>query len=187
MIVGIVTAEATYPNYSVSQNLISDLGRASTLSDLLQHPAAVIFDSVMVVGGAVMIAGAYTLYRTAGKISISSALPFLLILAGIGAMGIGIFNESFGDIHGLFTVLNIITWGLAAIVAFTQLRSPFRYLSVILGIFVLANFVLFHLGPTVAVLGNGGAERWMVYPLMLWLTGFGGYLMGTSSEASLRS
>ncbi len=27
-------------------------------------------------------------------------------------------------------------------------------------------------------MGSGGVERWVVYPLLLWLTGFGGYLLG---------
>jgi len=31
-------------------------------------------------------------------------------------------------------------------------------------------------GP-VARLGEGGIERWMVYPVVLWLVAFGGYLL----------
>ncbi|MGA7075380.1 MAG: hypothetical protein WBZ42_02365 [Halobacteriota archaeon] len=34
--------------------------------------------------------------------------------------------------------------------------------------------------PVFAVIGNGGAERWIVYPSVLWVTGFGGYLIGNS-------
>ena len=28
-----------------------------------------------------------------------------------------------------------------------------------------------------AFIGDGGTERWVAYPILLWLTGFGGYLM----------
>lgn len=31
-------------------------------------------------------------------------------------------------------------------------------------------------------LGLGGIERWVVYPILLWMTGFGGYLLGASKE-----
>ncbi len=30
-------------------------------------------------------------------------------------------------------------------------------------------------------LGLGGLERWIAYPILLWITGFGGYLMGHSN------
>lgn len=30
-------------------------------------------------------------------------------------------------------------------------------------------------------IGIGGTERWVAYPIMLWLTGFGGYLMNEKS------
>jgi hypothetical protein len=32
------------------------------------------------------------------------------------------------------------------------------------------------------VLGVGGAERWVAYPVILWLMGFGGYLAGRAEE-----
>jgi hypothetical protein len=35
-------------------------------------------------------------------------------------------------------------------------------------------------GP-VAILGIGGLERWVAYPVALWVTGFGGYLLGFSA------
>jgi hypothetical protein len=37
-----------------------------------------------------------------------------------------------------------------------------------------------------ARLDLGGVERWMVYPILLWLVGFGSYLMvGHTAEASV--
>jgi hypothetical protein len=32
------------------------------------------------------------------------------------------------------------------------------------------------------VLGIGGLERWIAYPILLWVTGFGGYLIGHSKS-----
>jgi hypothetical protein len=51
----------------------------------------------------------------------------------------------------------------------------------VLGTITLAATVLGSLflewGP-VAELGEGGIERWIAYPAVLWLTVFGGFLMG---------
>jgi hypothetical protein len=33
-------------------------------------------------------------------------------------------------------------------------------------------------------LGIGGVERWIVYPVVLWITAFGGYLSGRADGRS---
>jgi hypothetical membrane protein len=181
IVLGMVTAEATYPGYSVSENYISDLG-------VNKQPAATIFDTTMVVGGFLIIGGAYAIHRALDKIIFLSVFSLLLALAGVGSVGVGIFNESFGGIHSLFSVLTFAAGGLAAIASFTQQKAPFRYFSVILGVIALTNLFLFFVpaqaSPTIVFLGVGGAERWVVYPPLLWLIGFGGYLMGESSAPS---
>jgi hypothetical protein len=62
------------------------------------------------------------------------------------------------------------------------LTPPLRYISVVLGTISLTSTVLglflLKWGP-VAELGKGGIERWLVYPVVLWLTVFGGYFMGS--------
>ena len=37
--------------------------------------------------------------------------------------------------------------------------------------------------PLVDELGDGGIERWVAYPVVLWLVAFGGYLAGRGSGA----
>jgi hypothetical membrane protein len=108
----------------------------------------------------------------------------LIALAGIGSVGVGIFNETFGIIHWLLSGLTFIAGGFAAIAAFNQQKAPLRYFSVILGIIALVFAIGPSVTPAVAFLGVGGAERWVVYPIVLWLIGFGGYLMGTSSNTT---
>jgi hypothetical protein len=72
-------------------------------------------------------------------------------------------------------------------VAYFVERSPFRYISVVLGLVALAGLVLVifygDANPIFSAIGNGGAERWIVYPSVLWVIGFGGYLMGASATA----
>jgi hypothetical membrane protein len=53
ILLGIVTAEATYPGYSVSQNYISDLGGAR--NGVITQPAAAVLDTAVVVGGLMII------------------------------------------------------------------------------------------------------------------------------------
>lgn len=178
ILLGIVTAEATYPGYSVSQNYVSDLGGAT--NGALMQPTAAVLDTTLVVGGLFIIGGAYAVHSALDKRVFPSALPLLIALAGIGSVGVGVFNETFGIIHWLFSGLTFIAGGFAAIAAFSQEKAPLRYFSVILGIIALVFAIGPYITPAVAFLGVGGAERWVVYPLVLWLIGFGGYLMGTS-------
>lgn len=46
---------------------------------------------------------------------------------------------------------------------------------------VLASYIVVgDVGPH-ASLGVGGVERWIVYPIVLWITGFGGYMAGRAA------
>jgi hypothetical membrane protein len=171
-------AEATYPGYSVSQNYISDLGGA--INGTFVQPAAAVLDTTLVVGGLLIIGGAYAIHLVLDKRVFPSTFPLLIALAGIGSVGVGVFNETFGIVHRLLSALTFIAGGFAAIAAFSQLKAPFRYFSVILGVIALVFAIGPNITPAVAFLGVGGAERWVIYPLVLWLVGFGGYLMGTS-------
>lgn len=71
---------------------------------------------------------------------------------------------------------------------------PFRYLSAALGVITLVSLLLGeflvngggNLGP-VASLGGGGIERWIAYPVVLWLVGFGGYLLGGPTRDTSRT
>jgi hypothetical protein len=37
---------------------------------------------------------------------------------------------------------------------------------------------LFFASWLIPILGDGGTERWVAYPVVLWMTGFGGCLLG---------
>jgi hypothetical protein len=40
----------------------------------------------------------------------------------------------------------------------------------------LLSYVLVGEGTPLMPLGIGGVERWVAYPIVIWVTGFGGYL-----------
>lgn len=193
VIMGIITAEATYPGYSTSQNDISDLGATRPPNSVIKQPAATIFAATLAVGGVLLIARAYFIHRGLGTGRAATALSILLALFGVSALGVAAFNGSTEGslaIHTLFSLLAFTLGGLAAIVSYGVLRAPFRELSVVLGVIALAglaiNIVYGDANPIFGLIGLGGAERWIVYPAVLWLIGFGGYLMGQSTVEEVR-
>jgi hypothetical membrane protein len=176
ILLGIITAEALYPAaYTTGGNEISDLGGTEPPEALVLQPSATIFDLTMVVGGLLLLGAAAGLQVGLGR----RAVALTVASVGIGALGVGVFPGSTGGIHALFAMLTFIGGGIAAIVTSRATEPPFRYLAVILGAIALAtlgSYVLLGDGSPLAPLGIGGVERWVAYPIVIWVTAFGGYL-----------
>lgn len=168
-VMGMVVAEAVYPGYSVSRNFISDLGVG---------PAALIFNASVALLGILVVASAYCIQRAFGDRLVTA----LLTLAGIGAVGVGVFPENFGAIHSIVSLVAFLFGGLAAIAAYRLEKSSLRYFSVVMGIMALVALVLYRSGAFLG-LGQGGMERMIAYPILLWGIGFGGYLISSSKTA----
>ncbi len=53
---------------------------------------------------------------------------------------------------------------------------------------VLSVYLLYRVpdrgGFPLAFLGSGGIDRWVVYPLIIWLPAFGGYLLAVSNDST---
>lgn len=176
---GIITAETLYPGYSTSQNMISDLGATEPPNSVIIQPSSSIFSSSMAVCGLLIIMASYFIHCAFSK----KAVTLPLCLFGIGVLGVGIFNGSYGAIHGIFALVTFIMGGLAAIASSRVEKRPLNYFSAVLGgIALLDLFLYYFLGDSspFAVFGIGGLERWIAYPILLWVIGFGGYLMGHS-------
>ena len=176
---GIITGEALYPApYDTTRNTISDLGGTMpSEGGVVLQPSAAIFDVTMLVAGSMVIIGAYFVHRAFGKWG--TTIP--LALFGIGALGVGIFPGNVPVMHPMFAMVAFFSGGVAAVLAYKVAAAPFRHISVVLGVISLVSVILglfFLEWRFVAALGVGGIERWMVYPVVLWLTLFGGYLMG---------
>jgi hypothetical membrane protein len=104
-----------------------------------------------------------------------------MALFGIGVLGVGVFPGNYGNVHAIFALLTFSAGGVAAIASYAIETGPFRYFSVLLGVVALATLLLqLMLGDSnpMAALGIGGVERWVAYPILLWITGLGGHLMG---------
>ncbi len=135
-IMGIITAEATYPGYSTAKNDISDLGATSPPNSIINQPAATIFGATLVVSGLLLIGGAFCIFRAFGHTRSSGLLALFLGLFGVGAIGAALFNGS-NDAslvaHTLFALLAFLAGAVAAIVAYFVERSPFRYIQLYWG------------------------------------------------------
>lgn len=183
ILMGIITAEAlfTYP-YSTAGNTISDLGSTWQPGDQVREPSATIFNTTMIVTGLMIAAGAVAIRKATG----SRALTVATTLLGVFVFLVGIFpgNEINGSpdtsgVHPVVASLTFLIGGVAAILAGRSARPPFRYISIGLGAVALLALVLSGwLGDT--RLGEGGIERWVAYPIVLWLVAFGAYVLGES-------
>jgi len=170
-VVGMMIAEAVYPGYSISGNYISDLGVG---------PAAPVFNASVALLGAFVLAAAYFLRRSFLPRTVwGTVTTAFFVLAGAGAMGVGIFTEEAGAMHTVVSFVTFLFGALAAIGTFAFVEPPLRYVSPALGIVSLAALALFA-AKSYAGLGQGGMERMIAYPILLWGMGLGGHLMRPS-------
>ena len=166
-------AEFLYPGYSVSQNYISDLGVGPTSSRWV-FTAAIILFGLMALATAALLR----------QISKRSLLWPLLALSGIGAIGVGVFNEDFiPAVHGLFAMMAFLFGNLAVVYSYRMVRPPLSFLFVLLGLIGLSALILLG-GSTYLGLGVGGMERMIFYPAMFWALGFGAYMLAEENTAS---
>lgn len=166
-----VVAETLYPGYSVSSNYISDLGVG---------PSSGVFNvSVSLLGILVIVAGALVMMLSRG-------LGITAILAGIGALGVGVFPENTGTPHTVFSLVVFLFGAVASYFAGRVSEGAGKVLWPILGTAGLISLILYvpgNLGVSpfnsFLGLGRGGLERMIAYPELLWALGFGASAMGS--------
>jgi hypothetical membrane protein len=174
----IMLAAAMVPGYDFRGGAISDLG--------VFPETALLFNTSLILVGVLNLAGGYFFYRSHGK----RWLLAVFALAGVGAIGAGFFPLDTGGLHGLSALLAFVFFNVQAIGSATRLGGVMRALAVLAGGLGLVFVVLMALGDggnTAAFgpIGHGGTERMIVYPVMLWLVAFGGYLLGEREQATV--
>jgi hypothetical membrane protein len=176
LVMGILTAEVFYPpGYSISLNMISNLGATPPPRSTIHEPSAQIFDISLVIAGLAVAIGSLVTMKTLTNRFFSGAL----LAMGLGTLGVGLFPAYHPYAHPFVALIAFLSAGTAAILSHKFVSSPFNIISVILGAITLSILLLGLLLPhlLVPILGPGGTERWVAYPSILWLIGFGGYLM----------
>jgi hypothetical membrane protein len=174
-------AEVLYPGYSVSTNTISDLGATCSRGICrFVQPSSDIFEASVIVLGAALIFTAYYVWKGAGPRSLSA----FEMLAGVGAIGVGVFNESYGSIHFFFSAFVFVSAAIQAILQSRVAKPPFSYFSMVTGVITLVAIVLYG-GHAYLGLGQGGMERMIAYPVLISGIAFGGYMLAKSQEPAL--
>ena len=165
------------PGYDFGQGAISDLGAIGE--------TALLFNVSLIAVGLLNIAAGWLLWSRHGK-------PWILPvfgIAGLGAAGAGLFPLNSSDLHGIFALVAFLFFNLQALACSTIVRGPMRAISLLAGAVGLVFVVIMVIGdsgnPAIfGPIGHGGAERMIVYPSMLWMLAYGGYLMaGRRDEA----
>ncbi|MFC6724457.1 DUF998 domain-containing protein, partial [Halobium palmae] len=117
----IMLAAAMVPGYDFGGGAISDLGVAAE--------TALLFNASLVVVGLFNLLGGYFFYRTHGKRWIFGVFA----LAGIGAIGAGLFPLDTGAPHSLSALLAFLFFNVQALASATRLRGAMRAVSVLAG------------------------------------------------------
>ncbi|MFH1410042.1 MAG: DUF998 domain-containing protein [Patescibacteria group bacterium] len=158
-----VIVAALYPNYSIANNYISDLGMANS-------PAPWLFNVSIFLFGLLIVLAAYRLRK--------SDMLFVLFafLTGLGFVGVGIFPADLPLAHLIFALIGLISGSMMMIVSVKLMLKWFGKLSVLLGIFSLTAMGLLLADLTLGI-GIGGMERLSFYSILIWIAGFGGSLI----------
>jgi len=168
-IVGMIVVQTQYSGYSLKDNYISDLGGAHS-------PWALVFDASVILLGLCAIFGALLIWRAFDERPSRGIGLAFLIIAGIGAVGVGVFPETTpvlnGGMHDIVSDVAFIGAGIGlTIVSFAMVEGPHWRLSrpftLACGLVTLLAIILFSTGYYVG-LGAGGMERLIVAPILLW-------------------
>jgi hypothetical membrane protein len=182
----VMTAEGLHKGYSIAPSqwipfsnqihYVSELGLGST---------APIFNISTIILGLMVVSSSYLLRLRTKEI----LFPSLLLICGVGAAGVGVFPTNIQPIHGIFQVFALWFGAFSAILSFRKQYAPLSYISAVLGIvsFVASIVFLPYLGlgandtSTFLGLGKGVMERIVIYPLILWVFGYGYHIAGKNS------
>ena len=171
----IMLAASMVPGYDYAAAAISDLGRLPE--------TALLFNVSLIAVGALSVVGGYLFFRSHGRMWLLA----LYVLAGIGAAGAGVFPLGTSDLHSIFALLAFLFFNLLAIGTGVVLAGPMRWVSFVAGLVGMVFVVLMVIGDSgntaaFGAIGHGGTERMIVYPVMLWMLAFGGYLMAARAD-----
>jgi hypothetical membrane protein len=173
----IMLAASLAPAYDYQGGAISDLGRI--------RETALLFNVGLVLVGLLNLAGGYGIWRWHRR----GWLLALYVAAGVGAIGAGLIPLGTSDLHSIFALLAFVFFNAEAVGTGYVLHGPMRPISWLAGGAGMAYVVIMVIGdagnPAIfGAIGHGGAERLIVYPVMLWMMALGGYLMRGAPERS---
>lgn len=189
IVLSTITNEALYPAeraYSTNANTISDLGGTLPPNSYMVQPNRAIFIVTMAAAGALVLVAAFLLRDAIGR---------RRVLVGLGAMGVGLVGIAIfpGDVEGwhpLFSLVAFVGGSAATIASRKVLDPPASAVALVLGGAALVATVLgleafVDVWPQTAI-GIGGVERWIAYPVLMWMVMFGTALMAKAAPEPMQ-
>ena len=156
-----VTAMSIDDTYEFGENYLSDLGVGNS---------AWAFNSAVISAGCLMLLMClFGLRPVLGALLISRAAVLLFLIASIFLVLVGVFNEDFGDLHG------IVSYGffLSMYICFGVLTVAFHRSKALGTIATIETGIAFAIGLVVSVGGGTPAvETIAVFVVLVW-----GYLV----------
>jgi hypothetical membrane protein len=180
ILMAIITNEALYPaarHYNTFANSISDLGGTIPPNSYMVQPNRTIFIAMMAVAGALVLASTYLLWPSIERRRILIGL----LVFGLALAGLAVFPGNVPTWHPLIALVCFMAGSITAIMSRKILRAPVAYFAIAFGaIALIATFAGLEAfegtGPQDWI-GLGGVERWIAYPVLMWLVMFGTALM----------
>lgn len=160
---------AMYPSYSSRNDAISYLGGAGV-------PTEIFWDLSIMIVGVLWLWSTYLLFRKSSR-KFSSILFYL---AGTGFLLVGLspWNQS-PTTHYLGANLIFLFGALNAVAASRMTYGTMAKISLVAGLISILAYISGCVG-SYYILGSGGVERMIFYPIILWQIAFGGYLLNDS-------
>jgi hypothetical membrane protein len=159
-------AQLRWPgSYSRVDDVISDLGTAVSPAHTLMNVSFVL-QGALIIGGALLLGPA--LRGRAARVA-----QVLLVLAGLGALLVGVFpsDGGAGTLHAIGAVTHFVGGNVGLIALAYAVRPRSELLGTVLALLGVIGTALtvFFLFGVVEWLGEGGTERGAVYLVMIGL------------------
>ena len=187
ILMAIITNEALYPaarHYNTFANTISDLGGTIPPNSYMVQPNRAIFVAMMAVSGTLVLVSTYLSWASLARRRISIGL----LVFGASLAGLAVVPGNVPTWHPWIALACFMAGSITAIMSRKVLHPPVVYFAVALGVIALlatfAGLEAFEGTGPQEWIGLGGLERWIAYPVLMWLVMFGTSLMGRDDGRS---